>query len=111
MIDRGTGGKIVNIGSVAGLGGASQEIMNALSYNTSKGGVIAFTRDLACKWARHGINVNAIAPGWFPTDMSRVALDAHGDKIRQHIPLARFGGPNDLKGAVVFLASAASDYV
>src|SRR5436309_1144756 len=111
MIDRGTGGKIVNIGSVAGLGGASQEIMNAIPYSASKGGVIAFTRDLACKWARHGINVNAIAPGWFPTNMSGEVLEAKGDVLRQHIPLGRFGGPNDLKGAVVFLASAASDYV
>ena len=111
MIDRGAGGKIVNIASVAGLGGAPPEIMNAIPYSTSKGGVIAFTRDLACKWARHGINVNAIAPGWFPTDMSGQVLEARGDTIRQHIPLARFGGPQDLKGAVVFLASAASDYV
>ena len=85
--------------------------MNAIPYNTSKGGVIAFTRDLACKWARHGINVNAIAPGWFPSDMSRYVLDAQGESLTNHIPLRRFGGEDDLKGAVVFLASRASDYV
>jgi NAD(P)-dependent dehydrogenase (short-subunit alcohol dehydrogenase family) len=105
------GGKIVNIASVAGLGGAPPEVMNAIPYNASKGGVIAFTRDLACKWARHGINVNAIAPGWFPTEMSRYVLDRQGETLVEHVPLRRFGGPDDLKGAVVFLASSASDYV
>jgi gluconate 5-dehydrogenase len=84
--------------------------MNAIPYNASKGGVIAFTRDLACKWARHGINVNAIAPGWFPSEMSRFVLDRHPE-LAERIPLRRFGGPDDLKGAIVFLASAASDYV
>jgi NAD(P)-dependent dehydrogenase (short-subunit alcohol dehydrogenase family) len=111
LIEQGSGGKIVNIASVAGLRGAPPEIMNSLPYNASKGGVIAFTRDLAWKWARHGINVNAIAPGWFPSEMSNFVLDAQGYKLARHIPLGRFGGPHDLKGAAVFLASAASDYV
>jgi gluconate 5-dehydrogenase len=110
MIADGQGGKIVNIASVAGLGGAPAEIMNAIPYNASKGGVIAFTRDLACKWARHRINVNAIAPGWFPSEMSRFVLDQHPE-LRERIPLQRFGGEDDLKGAILFLASAASDYV
>ena len=110
MIEQG-GGKIVNIASVAAFGGAPPELMNAVAYNASKGGVVSFTRDLATKWAQHGINVNAIAPGWFPSDMNKVLLDAQPDAYLQHIPLRRFGGPDDLKGAVVFLASAASDYV
>jgi NAD(P)-dependent dehydrogenase (short-subunit alcohol dehydrogenase family) len=110
MIEQG-GGKIVNIASVAAFGGAPPELMNAVAYNASKGGVVAFTRDLATKWARHGINVNAIAPGWFPSDMNKVLLDAQPDAYLEHIPLRRFGGPDDLKGAVVFLASPASDYV
>jgi gluconate 5-dehydrogenase len=105
------GGKIVNIASVAAFGGASPELMNAVAYNASKGGVVAFTRDLATKWSRHGINVNAIAPGWFPSDMNKILLDAQPDAYLEHIPLHRFGGPDDLKGAVVFLASRASDYV
>jgi len=109
MIETG-GGKIVNIASVAGLSGAPPEVMNAIAYNATKGGVISFTRDLACKWARHGINVNAIAPGWFPSDMSNAVLD-HNPQLVEHVPLRRFGGPDDLKGAVLFLASAASDYV
>ena len=110
MIDHG-GGAIVNIASVAGLQGGPPEIMNTVVYNASKGGVIAFTRDLACKWAQHGIRVNAIAPGWFPSEMSSYVLDRHGERLVDHIPLRRFGGQDDLKGAVVFLASPASGYV
>ena len=107
----GDGGSIVNIASVAGLQGGPPEIMNAIPYNTTKGGVIAFTRDLATKWARHGIRVNAIAPGWFPSDMANFVLDQHGDELVKHVPLGRFGGPEDLKGVVVFLASPAAAYI
>jgi NAD(P)-dependent dehydrogenase (short-subunit alcohol dehydrogenase family) len=110
MIEDG-GGTIVNIASVAGLRSGPPEVMNAIAYNTTKGGVIAFTRDLAGKWAHHGIRVNAIAPGWFPSDMANFVLDQHGEDIKRHVPLGRFGGPEDLKGAVVFLASEASAYV
>jgi NAD(P)-dependent dehydrogenase (short-subunit alcohol dehydrogenase family) len=104
-------GKIVNIASIAALGGGQPELMNAVAYNASKGGVVSFSRDLATKWARYGINVNAIAPGWFPSDMNKALLDTQPDAYLEHIPLKRFGGPDDLKGAVVFLASSASDYV
>jgi NAD(P)-dependent dehydrogenase (short-subunit alcohol dehydrogenase family) len=110
MIADGQGGKIVNIASVAGLGGAPAEVMNAIPYHASKGGVIAFTRDLACKWARHGINVNAIAPGWFPSEMSRLVLERNPELV-DRIPLRRFGGTDDLKGAILFLSSPASEYV
>jgi gluconate 5-dehydrogenase len=103
-------GKIVNVASVAGLAGAPAEVVNALPYHATKGGVIALTRDLAWKWARHGITVNALAPGWFPSDMSRFVLERQ-PQVVERIPLGRFGGEDDLKGAVVFLASAASDYV
>jgi len=85
MIAQGTGGKIVNIASVAAFRGAPPEAMDAIAYNTSKGGVVAFTRDLAVKWARHGIRVNAIAPGWFPTDMAG-EVKAYLDGNRQTIP-------------------------
>jgi gluconate 5-dehydrogenase len=104
-------GKIVNIASVAAFGGAPPELMNAVAYNASKAGVVGFTRDLAVKWAGHGITVNAIAPGWFPSDMNKMLLDAQPDAYLERIPLNRFGGPDDLKGAVVYLASRASDYV
>src|SRR5207253_9939361 len=96
MIDRG-GGSIVNIASVAGLRGSPPGKMDALADNASKGGVIAFTRDLAHKWAPHSIRVNAIAPGWFPSDMSKALLDRFGDEFVKSVPLGRFGGPDDLK--------------
>ena len=106
----GSAGKIINIASVAGLGGAPPEL-SAIGYHASKGGVISFTKDLACKWASHNIQVNAIAPGWFPTHMSNRVLEHHEELFLSHIPLRRFGNEHDLKGAAVFLASAASNYV
>ena len=111
MIGQGDGGKIVNVASVAAFRGAPQAAMNAIAYNASKGGVVALTIDLAVKWAPHRINVNAIAPGWFPTEMSGSTIEAGRDAFLRRIPLGRFGGDDDLKGTVVFLASAASDYV
>lgn len=104
-------GKIINVASVAGLFGSPPEIVDAVGYHASKGAIISFTRDLAAKWARHNIYVNALAPGWFPSRMSRWILEHRGERILPHIPLGRFGGENDLKGAVVFLASDASNYV
>ena len=103
-------GKIINIASISGLGGAPPELP-AIGYHASKGGVIAFTRDLACKWAMHNIQVNAIAPGWFPTHMSQWVLENYRDFFLERIPMKRFGRDHDLKGAAVFLASDASDYV
>ena len=103
-------GKIINIASVAGMGGASSDLQ-AIGYHASKGGVIAFTRDLACKWAPRNIQVNAIAPGWFPTHMSSGVIQQRKDSLLAKIPLGRFGGDHDLKGAAVFLASDASAYV
>jgi NAD(P)-dependent dehydrogenase (short-subunit alcohol dehydrogenase family) len=111
LIEQGDGGKIVNIASVTAFRGAKPEAMNAVGYNTSKGGLIAMTIDLAVKWAPHRINVNAIAPGWFPSDMAEGVLEERGDLLLSRIPLGRFGGQDDLKGAVVYLASAASDFV
>jgi gluconate 5-dehydrogenase len=104
-------GSIVNVTSVAGFRGHPAEVMDAVPYSASKGGVIAFTRDLACKWARHGIRVNALAPGWFPSDMSAGVLADHEQEIVGRIPLRRLGRPDDLKGAIAYLASRASDFV
>jgi NAD(P)-dependent dehydrogenase (short-subunit alcohol dehydrogenase family) len=103
-------GKIINISSVAGLHGAPPQFQ-AIGYHASKGGVISFTKDLACKWGIHNIQVNAIAPGWFPTDMSTVVIERNKDYFLGRIPLGRFGNDDDLKGAAVFLASDASNYV
>ena len=103
-------GKIINIASVAGIHGAPPQFQ-AIGYHASKGGVIAFTKDLACKWGVHNIQVNAIAPGWFPTNMSAVVIERNKEYFLARIPLGRFGGSDDLKGAAIYLASAASDYV
>src|ERR1019366_5640855 len=103
-------GKIINIASIAGMAGSPPEL-EAIGYSASKGGVITFTKDLARKWAKHGIRVNAIAPGWFPTHMSGAVIQRNKEHLLQGIPLGRFGNERDLKGAAVFLASDASDFV
>jgi gluconate 5-dehydrogenase len=103
-------GKIINITSVAGIHGAPPRFQ-AIGYHASKGGVIAFTKDLACKWGQHNIQVNAIAPGWFPTNMSSVVIERNRDLFLERLPLGRFGKEDDLKGAAVYLASKASDFV
>jgi gluconate 5-dehydrogenase len=110
MLARGRG-KIVNIASVMGGRGAPAEMVDSIAYATSKAGVINFTRDLAVKWADRGVYVNAIAPGWFPSIMSDVVLEDRADILIAPIPLGRVGGPDELKGAIVFLSSAASDFV
>ncbi|MYL32622.1 glucose 1-dehydrogenase [Pontibacillus yanchengensis] len=104
-------GKIINISSVAGLGGVDPRFMDTVGYNASKGALITLTKDLAVKWGPYGVNVNAIAPGFFPTKMSKGVLEQGGDYILDRTPLNRFGREEDLKGAALFLASKASDYV
>ena len=103
-------GRIVNIASVAGLRGSPQ-FMHASGYSASKGGIIALTKELAVKLAESGITVNAIAPSFFPTKMSRPLTDRFGDEIRQDNPMMRMGEDDDLKGVAVFLASEASRYI
>jgi NAD(P)-dependent dehydrogenase (short-subunit alcohol dehydrogenase family) len=110
MIKQGNG-KIINIASYAGLLGSDPEYMDAIAYSVSKGAIVALTRDLATKWAKHNINVNAIAPGWFSTHMTEWSISNMGDKILNRLLIKRFGGEDDLKGAVVYLASRASDYM
>ncbi|WKA51379.1 SDR family oxidoreductase [Planococcus liqunii] len=104
-------GKIINIASVAGLGGIDPQLMDTIGYNTSKGAVITFTKDLAAKWGQFNINVNALAPGFFPTKMSKALIEQSRDRFLDQTPLKRFGTDEDLKGAALFLASKASDYV
>ncbi|MED3864644.1 SDR family oxidoreductase [Priestia megaterium] len=104
-------GKIINIASIAGLGGTDPQYMDTIGYNTSKGAVITFTKDLAVKWGQHNIQVNAIAPGFFPTKMSGAIMEQGKDYFLSQTPLKRFGSEADLKGAAVFLASAASNYI
>ena len=110
MKERGYG-KIVHIASVAGLKGEYPEVLDAGGYSASKGGLIALTRDLAVKWGRWGIRVNALAPGFFPTRMTEKVLPRAEAFLKATLPLGRPGAPGELGGAVLFLASPASDYV
>ncbi len=110
MIEAG-GGKIINVSSIFGGVGAPSNVMDAIAYNTSKGAIDAFTKDLAVKWAKHHIHVNAIAPAFIETNMTRATMEKGETHILPHVPIGRFGLPEDLKGAVLFLSSAASDYI
>ncbi|GCE03272.1 SDR family oxidoreductase [Dictyobacter aurantiacus] len=111
MINRGQGGKIINIASVAGLTGGNPKYIQVVGYHASKAAVINMTRDLATSWAQYGITVNAIAPGWFPTRMSNALLERYGEAMLADIPMARFGRADDIKGVIVFLASPAAAYM
>jgi 2-deoxy-D-gluconate 3-dehydrogenase len=105
------GGKIVNIGSMTSLFGSDW----VASYSASKGGVVQLTKSLAIAWAKDGIQVNAILPGWIRTDLT-AAIERPENRerhtsISSRIPSGRWGEPGDLAGTAVFLASRASDYV
>lgn len=105
-------GRIVNISSIAGLAGNPPGTMQTLAYNTSKGAVINFTRTLAGEWGRHGITVNSIAPGFFPSKMTKGVLSTIGaDVLAKDAPLGRIGDDEDLKGAVVLFASDAGKHI
>ena len=104
-------GRIINVASIAGLGG-NPAFMQTIAYNSSKGAVVNFTRALAGEWGRHGIRVNALAPGFFPSKMTAGVLGAVGeDKIAEGAPLRRVGDDEDLKGATVLLASDAGKLI
>lgn len=103
-------GKIINIASAAGLKGTAAGV-HTIAYNTSKAAAINFTRALASEWGRYNININAICPGFFPSKMTAGLLGTMEDRILARTPLQRLGGPEDLKGAVVFLASEASRHI
>jgi gluconate 5-dehydrogenase len=110
MIPRGKG-RILNIASIAGLAGNPSE-MKTIAYNTSKGAVVNFTRALAGEWGEHGITVNAICPGFFPSKMTHGLLEKMGaDKMAQGAPLRRLGDDEDLKGLAVLFASDAGKHI
>jgi gluconate 5-dehydrogenase len=111
MIARGAGGRIVNIASIAGLIGVRPDVMDAVSYHASKAAIIGLTRELAVKWAPHNILVNALAPSYFLTRLTRGVIEAGESAIIRETPLGRIGRPGELKGAVVFLAAEASSYI
>ena len=104
-------GSIINIASVAGFGSLSDRYPMA-GYTASKHGVVGLTRELAAQWAARGVRVNAIAPGWFPTEMTGQLKNAeHVRWIDRRTPMGRPGTISELDGALVFLASDASSYV
>jgi 2-deoxy-D-gluconate 3-dehydrogenase len=109
MLADGRGGKIINIASMLSFQGG----VRVASYTASKSGIAGITRLLANEWAARGINVNAIAPGYFATNNTQALRDdeSRNRDILARIPAGRWGAPSDLAGAAVFLASAASDYV
>ncbi len=104
-------GKIINIASIAGLVGTDPGFMPTIAYNSSKGGVVNFTRALGAEWANYNITVNAIAPGVFPSKMSKGMIDRAEKYILDQTPMRRLGGDEDLKGIAVLLASDASAYM
>ena len=109
LIDGGRPGKIINVASLLSFQGG----VTVPGYAAAKGGVVQLTKALANEWASHGINVNAIAPGYMQTDNTKALREdpQRNKQITERIPAGRWGTPEDLGGAAVFLASKASDYV
>jgi NAD(P)-dependent dehydrogenase (short-subunit alcohol dehydrogenase family) len=109
MLERGSG-VIVNVASILGLVASGQ--IPQVSYAASKGAVVNMTRELAVQWARRGIRVNAIAPGWFLSEMTQEMFDDDGGRtfIRRNTPMGRPGEPSELDGALLYLSSDASSY-
>src|ERR1019366_10604788 len=104
-------GKIINVASIAGLAGNSAD-MAMVAYNTSKAAVINFTRTLAGEWGKYNINVNALAPGMFPSKMTKGTIERIGAaSLAGHAPLLRIGDDDDLKGAALLFASQAGKHI
>ncbi len=105
-------GRIVNVASIAGLLGNPPELMHTIAYNTSKGALVNFTRALACEWGRYNITVNALAPGFFPSKMTKGVLAQFGaEALARFAPLKRIGDEEDLKGAALLFASDAGRHI
>lgn len=108
MVEKGQGGKIINITSIYAYFGSG----NSVSYPASKGAITQLTKSMALEFAKHNIQVNAVAPGFVLSELTNeVAKSPRGREIVTRVPAGRWGKPADIAGAVIYLASAASDYV
>jgi NAD(P)-dependent dehydrogenase (short-subunit alcohol dehydrogenase family) len=104
-------GRIINTASVAGLSASDPRVVRTVAYNATKHGLVGLTRQLAAEWGEHGITVNAICPGFFPSKMTRATLDTLGKRVMEVTPTGRLGNDEDLKGLAVLLASEASRHI
>ncbi|MFY9558364.1 MAG: glucose 1-dehydrogenase [Blastocatellia bacterium] len=104
-------GNIINVASIAGIRGSTDRGQHIVGYVAAKGGLIAMTREFAAKWAKRGIRVNAIAPGFFHSRMTQGVLAEAENQIVAGVPMGRVGREGELKGVAVFLASPASGYI
>jgi len=104
-------GRIINIASVAGIAASDPRVVRTVAYNASKHGVVGLTRQCAAEWGEHGITVNAICPGFFPSKMTKATLDTTGEFVREMTPTKRLGNNEDLKGLAALLASEASRHI
>jgi gluconate 5-dehydrogenase len=104
-------GRVINVASVAGLRGQDPRFAPTAAYTATKHGMVGLTRQLAAEWGVHGITVNAICPGFFPSKMTKSTLETAGKLIREWTPTRRLGNDEDLKGLVALLASEASRHI
>jgi gluconate 5-dehydrogenase len=104
-------GAVINVASVEGLQGHHPDRPGTIAYNTAKGAVVNMTRALAAEWGPRNIRVNALAPGFFPSKMTKVLLERHGDEVLRETPLGKLGGDTDLMGAAVLFESDAGGHI
>lgn len=104
-------GRIVNTASIAGIAASDPRVVRTVAYNATKHGLVGLTRQLAAEWGPHGITVNAICPGFFPSKMTQATLGKDTKLILETTPTGRLGNDEDLKGLVVLLASEASRHI